>query len=161
MRKYENLKSLYASNDTIKSTLNTSSLGKNKSNSSKSKYENKTKISLNNDRMMKKYQKEITLIAKKKKDYMLAQARSSHHAGNVNTTASTIMMSLAGNANNLSITEYPGLNESLQTLNHDFGKMKIGEYVPLKISKHKVKKINVGRNSTKKFLRGVHTEIRK
>ena len=39
MRKYENLKSLYASNETIKTSLNTSSLGKSKAGHSKHKYE--------------------------------------------------------------------------------------------------------------------------
>ena len=122
---------------------------------------NKAKTSLNNDRIAKKYQKEITLIAKKKRDYAIAKAKNINQTGNVNTAASTILMSLAGNANNLSITEYPGLNESLVSLNHDFGKMRLGEYVPQSIPQNNIKKNNVGRNSTKKFLRGVHTEIRK
>ncbi|CAI2368223.1 unnamed protein product [Moneuplotes crassus] len=162
MRKYENLKSLYASSETIKTSLNTSSLGKSKIYNSKSKNEKKAKTSLNNDRMMKKYQKEITLIAKRKREYALAQAKANNHTNNVNTTASTILMSLAGaNANNLSITEYPGFNESLASLNHDFGKVRIGEYVPQNISHKNMSKMKVGRNSTKKFLRGVHTEIRK
>ena len=127
---------------------------------------------------MKKYQKEITLIAKKKREYMLAQAKSNkknkfnnlaiktsqsnNHTNNVNTTASTIMMSLVGNANNLSITEYPGLNESLVSLNNDFVKMRIGDYVPPPINHpQNKKKSNAGRNSTKKFLRDAHTEVRK
>lgn len=73
------------------------------------------------------------------------------------------MMSLvANNANNLSITEYPGLNESLVSLNHDFGKMKFCEYLPPQIHYPKnTKKKGNGRNSTKKFLRDAHTEVRK
>lgn len=109
------------------------------------------------ERCMKKYQKEITLIAKKKRDYMLAQAKNLNNQSNIgNTTASTIMMSLIGNANNLSITEYPGMNESLASLGHEGGKVKFGEYMP-----QAEKKVNVGRNSTKKFLRDAHTEVRK
>lgn len=161
LRKYENLKSLYASNETIKSSLNTSSISCKYP--VKQKIETKSKTSLNHDRIMKKHQKEITMIAKKKRDYMLAQAKShqpNNQTNNGNTTASTIMMSLA-NANNLSITEYPGLNESLMSLNPDFGKMRIGDYVPPTISHPNVKKVNGGRNSTKKFLHNAHTEIRK
>jgi hypothetical protein len=177
LRKYENLKSLYASNETIKSGLNTSVLSNSKYGATKNKNEHKSKTALNNDKVMKKYQKEITMIAKKKRDYMLAQAKngkknkfnhvaiktsqSNNQTNNVNTAASTIMMSLVGNANNLSITEYPGLNESLVSLNHDFGKMRFGEYAPQNMSQANVKKTNGGRNSTKKFLRDVHTEIRK
>ena len=183
LRKYENLKSLYASNETIKSSLNMSSISNSKYGTIKPPIEHKSKTALNNDRIMKKYQKEITMIAKKKRDYMMAQAKNKqknkfnnlavktsqsnnnhNNHNNVNTTASTIMMSLVNNnANNLSITEYPGLNESLVSLNHDFGKMKFGEYVPPQIhypNKSK-KKSGYGRNSTKKFLRDAHTEVRK
>jgi hypothetical protein len=164
LQKYENLKSLYASNETIKSSLNTSVGGK--YGSTKNKDGSKVKA-FNNDKIIKKYQKEITLIAKKKRDYMLAQAKnaklinSNNQTNNVNTTASTIMMSLLGNANNLSITEYPGMNESLVSLNHDFGKIRFGEYAPQNLNVSNAKKSNVGRNSTKKFLRDVHTEVRK
>ena len=178
LRKYENLKSLYASNETIKSTLNTSGLNNSKYGTSKSKNEGKPKTAFPNDRIMKKYQKEITLIAKKKRDYMLAQAKnnqikfkfnnfavktaqSNNQTNNVNTTASTIIASLLGNANNLSITEYPGLNESLASLNPDFAGARIGGYAPQNISQPNVKKLNAGRNSTKKFLRDAHTEFRK
>jgi len=169
LRKYENLKSLYASNETIKSSLNTSSLNNSKYGTVKPPIDNKSKTAMTNDRIMKKYQKEITMLAKKKRDYMIAQAKNNkkskinNQTNNVNTTASTIMMSLvANNANNLSITEYPGLNESLISLNHDFGKMKFGEYVPPIVHhpSHAKKKGN-GRNSTKKFFRDAHTEIRK
>lgn len=83
---------------------------------------------------------------------------------NGNTTASTMLRSLvAGNAGNLSITEYPGLNESLVSLNQDFAKMRLGEYMSnaYRSGQSKGKKDN-GRNiSSKKFLRDAHTEIRK
>lgn len=107
LRKYENLKSLYASNETIKSALNTSALNNSKygildsskvffTGSTKHKNEGKSKTSLANDRIMKKYQKEITLIAKKKRDYMLAQSKNpkKHKFGNlgISTAAQNALM---------------------------------------------------------------------
>ena len=160
LRKYENLKSLYSSNETIKNPQNNTSINNGKFNTVKAREDSKTRWNIN-DSIMKKYQKEITMIAKKKKEYMLAQAKNLkknkfnnlaiktsqiNNSNNVNTTASTILMSLVGNANNLSITEYPGMNESLASLNQDFVKYKIGEYPPS--ANHK-NKHTVGRNSTK------------
>lgn len=173
LRKYENLKSLYSSNETIKNLQSNTSNSNGKYSTVKPREDSKTKCSVN-ERIMKKYQKEITMIAKKKREYIMAQAKNlkkgnfnnlaiktSHlngNSNNVNTTASTILMSMAGNGNNLSITEYPGMNESLASLNQDFIKYKIGDYPPSTTHKNKS---NGGRNSTKKFLRDTHTEIRK
>lgn len=73
---------------------------------------------------------------------------------------------MCNNGNNLSITEYPGLNDSVISLNNDFNKVKLDKYptAALNVSKfasRSKRKVGGGRNSTKKFLRDARTEVRK
>ena len=115
---------------------------------------------------LKKYQKEITMIAKKKRDYIFSQAKKIdlskfnslsikttqvNNLNNVNMATSSIAVSTGGNPNNLSL-DYPGFNESLLSSHNDFDKAKIRDYATIK---------NNRQASSKKILREINAEIRK
>ena len=161
LRNNKNFKALYASNEVIKDSK-ASKIDAISSFSPKIP----TKVGIDSN-SLKQYQKEMTMIAKKKREYIFSQAKKLNIAKlnnlgvkqshinhpNENTTTS-IMTSMGGNPNNFSI-DYPGLNESLITSHNDFDKAKIADYSTINNKKQTSK-----RNSTKKILRDINADVR-